>query len=38
MPEPLSPQRIGPVLDDIEREDNARGYELDEQLAGGWTA
>jgi len=27
-----------PVLDDIEREDNARGYELDEQLAGGWTA
>jgi hypothetical protein len=38
MPESRTPQRIAPLLDAIEREDDARGFEPDEQLVGGWTA
>ncbi|WP_328923192.1 hypothetical protein [Streptomyces griseoaurantiacus] len=38
MPEPRTPQRIAPLLDTIEREDDARGFEPDEQAGGGWTA
>ncbi|WP_303049955.1 hypothetical protein [Streptomyces sp. CAI-85] len=38
MPETAPPQRIALTLDDVERADDARGFELDEQLVGGWTA